>query len=49
MINITSPNFLVGTTIVIINLIPFIIKKPRYLLLTSAISLFLALTLVFLR
>ncbi len=49
MIDVTSPNFLVGVTIIAINLVPFIVNKPKYLLLTSAISLFLALTLVLLR
>jgi len=32
-------NQIIGISIIIINLIPFLIKKPKYLLLTSIVSL----------
>lgn len=32
-------NQIVGTGIIIINLIPFVIKKPKYIFVTSVISL----------
>jgi hypothetical protein len=41
-------NLVVGIGIILINLIPFILKKPRLLLLTSAVSLFVILLLIFL-
>jgi len=44
----STPNIIVGSLIVIINLIPFIMKKPKYLLLTSILSILLALILKFL-
>jgi len=47
MIELT-PNIIIGSLIIIINLIPFIIKKPKYLLLTSILSILLALILKFL-
>lgn len=40
-------NLIVGGGIVILNLIPFIIKKTRYLFLTIAISFFMVLLLLF--
>lgn len=42
-----SANIIVGIGIIILNLIPIILNKPRYLILTGGISLFLALLLVF--
>lgn len=42
---IITQNIIVGTLIVIINLIPLITKKYKYLILTSIISLFLVLLL----
>ena len=46
MIEITE-NLLIGMLIIIINAIPFILKKYNYLLLTSVLSLMLALLLKF--
>ena len=39
-------NVIVGTGIIILNLIPFILRKPKWLILTIAISLFLTLALI---
>jgi len=41
-------NLVVGVGIIIINLIPFILKKPRLLTLTSVVSLLIILLLIFL-
>lgn len=35
-------NIIIGTGIIILNLIPFLIKKPKYLFLTILVSLLLA-------
>ena len=40
-------NIIIGTGIIILNLIPIILKKYKYLILTGVISLFLVLLLVF--
>jgi len=45
MIEYLIQNIIVGTLIIIINLIPLITRKYKYLLLTSLISLFLILIL----
>jgi len=45
---IATINLIVGIGIIIINLIPFILKKPRLLILTSIVSLLLILLLIFL-
>ncbi|MBU3923302.1 MAG: hypothetical protein KJ592_00120 [Nanoarchaeota archaeon] len=36
-------NIIIGTVIVVINLIPFILKKPRWLSITGIISLLIVL------
>ena len=41
MIEIQTPNLIVGILIILINLIPMVLKKYKYLILTSIISLFL--------
>jgi len=46
MVNLTS-NVIVGATIVIINLIPLILKKPKLLLVTGLVSLLILLLLIF--
>ena len=46
MIQIT-PNVIIGSLIIILNLIPFIIRKHKYLILTASISLLLVLLLKF--
>jgi len=43
----TQLNQIIGIGIVIINLIPFIIKKPKYILVTSIISLLLIFLLLY--
>ena len=40
-------NLISGSLIVILNLIPFILKKPKLLLLTITISLLIAIILTF--
>jgi len=45
MIELLAQNIIVGSLIVLINLIPLIFKKPKYFLLTSIISLVLILIL----
>ncbi len=45
MMEYITPNTVVGSLIIIINLIPLIFKKPKYLLLTSLLSLLMALSL----
>ncbi len=42
---ILTPNLIIGILIVALNLIPLIIKKYKYLILTSIVSLFLILLL----
>ena len=46
MVNLTS-NIVIGTLIIIINLLPLIFKKPKLLLLTGLVSLLLILLLKF--
>jgi len=41
-------NLTVGIGVIVINLIPFILKKPRLLILTSIVSLLIILLLIFL-
>lgn len=43
-----KPEMIIGGTIIIINALPLILKKPKYLILTGAVSLMMALSLVFL-
>jgi len=43
---IITPNIIVGTLIIIINLIPLITKKYRLLLVTGAISVLLGIMLI---
>ena len=38
MIDFTSTNFLIGTGVIIINLIPILTKKYKWLLLTASLS-----------
>ena len=40
-------NQIIGIAIIIINLIPFITKKPKYLLITSIVSLLIILLLLY--
>lgn len=40
-------NLIAGIGIIILNLVPFVFKKPRYLVLTSLISLIIILALIF--
>jgi hypothetical protein len=42
-----TPNIVIGSLIIILNAIPFIIRKYKYLILTSLISLLLVLLLKF--
>ncbi len=42
-------NIMVGVAIIILNLIPFALRKPKYLFLTIIVSLLLALLLMFFR
>lgn len=42
----TQANIIIGVAIIIINLIPFLLKKPRYLLVTAIISLILVFLLI---
>ncbi|MBS3100129.1 hypothetical protein J4463_02840 [Candidatus Pacearchaeota archaeon] len=44
---ITSINLIAGIGVIVLNLIPLVLKKPRYLLLTSLLSLLIALSLIF--
>ncbi|MBS3076326.1 hypothetical protein J4481_01125 [Candidatus Pacearchaeota archaeon] len=39
--NLIMENVIIGTTVIVINLIPLITKKYNYLLLTAAISVLL--------
>jgi len=40
-------NLIAGAGIIVLNLIPFIMRKPRYLILTSVVSLLIILALIF--
>ncbi|MBI2040756.1 MAG: hypothetical protein HYT16_01515 [DPANN group archaeon] len=40
-------NAIIGSGVAVINLIPFIVKQPKYLLLTSVISLLMLLLLIY--
>ena len=40
-------NLIAGIGIVILNLVPFLVRKPRYLLVTSLLSLIIGLSLIF--
>jgi len=42
-------NLIVRLGIIVLNLVPFILRRPRLLLLTSVVSLLLILSLIFLR
>ena len=42
-------NVIIGSGIIILNLIPFILKKTKYLFLTILVSLLMLLLLVFFR
>ena len=41
MIEFSAQNIVIGTAVIIINLIPLLTKKPKYLLMTSILSLIL--------
>lgn len=42
-----EPNIIIGVLIIVINSLPLILKKPRYLLLTSLLSLVMILGYMF--
>lgn len=44
-----TANVIVGTAVIILNLVPFIMKKPKYLLLTGLVSLLMLFLLLFLK
>ncbi|MDI6737734.1 MAG: hypothetical protein QME12_04440 [Nanoarchaeota archaeon] len=44
-----TANLIVGGGIIAINLIPLLLRKPKYFLLTSVISVIMALLLIFMR
>lgn len=46
---IETINAVIGGGIIVLNLIPFIIKKPKLLTLTTVISFFMILILTFLK
>ncbi len=42
-------NLIVGTGVIVLNLIPFILKKPKYLLVTAITSLLILFLLAYLK
>lgn len=40
-------NVIIGIAVIILNALPLILKKPKYLVLTGALSLFMLLLLIF--
>ncbi len=43
----TSAQIIIGLAVIIINLIPFVLKKPKYLFLTILVSLLMLFLLAF--